>query len=417
MKRTASILLLALAINALHADLPFRQHRYDSWTVLQVPPHAIVFVGNSITDMHPWNEAFGGDPRIVNRGNSGALSIEVLENMDCWVKAKPDAVFLMIGTNDLGSGIAVEQVAQNIRAIVRRVRTESPHTRLFLQSILPARDQQLRTLATTCQANDSIWMIAQETPNTYYIDLYHPLLPIRDNRAFSYDRLHLTATGYQAWCQAIAPHVGLQHAYPASAPLLQHDGGLDGSNGMRATYFSLLPPKDGDILFFGDEMVKCGEWAELLHTSRIKNRGTGWGYGGCIATTRAMVAATLGKKQHKGLTCCLYTATDDVASDRNLALVELDYRQLAEQLLDLTPGSRLYVLGLMPASGDNTRIRAFNLWLKAFAEQNERIAYLDLHSLLADTLGQPSPLYIKDNYLYGKGYLQVAQALKSALGL
>ena len=51
---------------------------------------------------------------------------------------------------------------------------------------------------------------------------------------------------------------------------------------MRATYFSVLPYKqtDNDILFFGDGEVKTGEWNELLGNDHIKNRGSGWGYGG-----------------------------------------------------------------------------------------------------------------------------------------
>ena len=70
--------ILFSVLQGVMADEAFRNHRYDSWKVMKLPENAIVFVGNSITDMHVWTEAFGNDPRVVNRGNSGGYSFEVL---------------------------------------------------------------------------------------------------------------------------------------------------------------------------------------------------------------------------------------------------------------------------------------------------------------------------------------------------
>lgn len=89
----AAVMLLA-ALQIVHADEAFRKHRYDSWKVMSLPENAIVFVGNSITDMHLWSEAFGNDPRVVNRGNSGGLSHEVLANVESWVRFQPAKVFI-----------------------------------------------------------------------------------------------------------------------------------------------------------------------------------------------------------------------------------------------------------------------------------------------------------------------------------
>ena len=68
------ILAAAMIIAAMMpaaADLPFRLHRYDAFKATPTGNSSIVFMGNSITNMHEWREAFGNDPRIVNRGNSG----------------------------------------------------------------------------------------------------------------------------------------------------------------------------------------------------------------------------------------------------------------------------------------------------------------------------------------------------------
>ena len=61
--------LLLPAMSAL-ADGPFRQHRYNALTPLEVNEQSIVFLGNSITNMAEWREFFGNDPRIVNRAAS-----------------------------------------------------------------------------------------------------------------------------------------------------------------------------------------------------------------------------------------------------------------------------------------------------------------------------------------------------------
>ena len=75
MKKTLLSIIACLLTVAAWADGPFRNHRYDSFKVLEPAEGSIVFIGNSITDMHCWHEAFrtsnGDYLPIVNRGNSG----------------------------------------------------------------------------------------------------------------------------------------------------------------------------------------------------------------------------------------------------------------------------------------------------------------------------------------------------------
>lgn len=409
------LLFCCCCFDFTQADIPFRNHRFDSWTGLEMPKDAIVFVGNSITDMHNWGEAFGCDPRIVNRGNSGALSGEVLQNAMSWLQYHPANVFLMIGTNDLGSDTSEYAIVKNISALVELVREESPQTNLYLQSILPARNQKLRTLQTIQATNLMIRELAEQTSNVTYIDLYSTFLPILNNNLYSFDQLHLTAYGYKLWCDIISPFVGLKSVYPDDAEMLQQDAGLWGSHGMRATYFSLLPIQDDDILFFGDEMVKNGEWAELLHDTYVKNRGTGWGYGGSIALTSAMVDATFSGKTERPKTILLYTATDDVNGDNDLVEVELKYENLLKQIHKVAPDAQVVALTLMPTLDNNPRIVEFNTWLQKFAKTDSNLKVLDIYTMLALEDGTPNPEYIKDNYLYAKGYRVVADAIATIL--
>lgn len=409
------LLFCCCCFDFAQADIPFRNHRFDSWTGLEMPKDAIVFVGNSITDMHNWGEAFGCDPRIVNRGNSGALSGEVLQNAMSWLQYHPAKVFLMIGTNDLGSDTSEYAIVKNISALVELVREESPQTNLYLQSILPARNQKLRTLQTIQATNLMIRELAEQTSNVTYIDLYSTFLPILNDNLYSFDQLHLTAYGYKLWCDIISPFVGLKSVYPDNADTLQYDAGLWGSHGMRATYFSLLPVHGEDVLFFGDEMVKNGEWAELLHDTHLKNRGTGWGYGGSIALTSAMVNATFIGKKERPATILLYTATDDVNGNKPLEVVESDYTNLLEQIRKEAPYAQLIAMTLMPTHDNNPRIVEFNNWLKTLAENESNLKVLDIYAMLALDDGSPNLEYIKENYLYAKGYRVVADAIATIL--
>ena len=95
--RKIVLTLSCLCLGALSAfaDLPFRNHRYDGFKVLKVTPEHTVFVGNSITNMHEWWEAFG-NAKIINRGVSGAVSDEMLANLEGVVAGRPKQIFFKL---------------------------------------------------------------------------------------------------------------------------------------------------------------------------------------------------------------------------------------------------------------------------------------------------------------------------------
>ena len=416
-KHTLLLLCFIFALSAAFADGPFRAHRFDSFKNLPVDSTHIVFLGNSITDMHDWAEAFN-NPHILNRGVSGALSSEILENLDPIVSGHPKAVFLMIGTNDLGSGIAPAQVADNIRQIVKRFRKESPATKLYLQSILPS-TVGTRTLENERATNDLIRQIAQEY-EAVYIDLWDALFDICMDHNNTLDGLHLKASGCKIWCEIIDKYLGNKCVYPNKTFELQKYGDLWGSNAMRASYFSVLPVHQDDILFFGDEMVKCGEWRELLHGLDIKNRGTGWGYDGTsnsIATVKGLVDAVFCKisdASETPRTLLLYTGTGNVNSNEPLKSVETKYALLVRKMQLCAPNSKLYLVSLMPTENENDRIIQFNNFVQQMCDVSEQLEYIDIYTpLVKERVANPE--FFAGNYLMGQGYRLVAQLLGEQL--
>ena len=401
MKRNLLMLLACLSMLCAWADLPFRNHRYDSFKALEPAEGSIVFIGNSITDMHCWPEAFktseGKYLPIVNRGNSGTFSTEQSANIESYLKNKPKKVFMMIGTNDLASGgglsFSGEQILAYVKSMVKLIHKRSPETKVYLYSILNN---------TTGNRVREHWLHANKVVKEYvaqvnepwltYIDLYDKLIEVGNGGAWSYDKLHLTAGAYQVWCEAICSYLaegesyGVIPVYPPNALTAQNSGTMSGSNGMRATYFSLMPIEKEDVLVFGDEMVKNGEWQELLGNYNVKNRGTGWGYGGDIATTTKLVDATFastGVSKEAPKAIFLYTGTADANGSTALETVKSNYLALVNKIKAKAPSSVIYLMSLCPiknASTNTNRIAALNSYMQTLVGGN--VKYVDIYSSL-----------------------------------
>ncbi len=431
MKRLSTFLVALLCTAAaIFADEPFRNHRYDSFKILNVTSDNILFIGNSITDMHCWPEVFktstGEYLPIVNRGNSGTYSTEQSNNLESYINGKPKKVFMMIGTNDIatsgGLNFSPEQVLAYVKSMVARIHARSPQTKVYLYSILNNKTGN-RVEATWLKANQLTKAYAEATDKVTYIDLYDKLTNVANGGQWSYDNLHLTAGAYQAWAKEICQYLQedenftVSTVYPDNTLEKQNNGGLGGANGMRATYFSMLPISENDVLVFGDEFVKNGEWQELLGNPNVKNRGTGWGYGGDIATTSKLVDATYAntgveKKDAKAI--FLYTGTSDANGTTDLETVKANYKALVDKLKQKSPTSVIYVMSLCPTNnaGNNTnRISVLNAYLKTL----EGVKFVDFYNTLLNGSVANTKYFYPSNYLGALGYVEMAQAMKEAL--
>ena len=416
------------------ADEPFRNHRYDSFKVLETNNESIVFIGNSITDMHCWPEAFKtSDGRylpIVNRGNSGTYSTEQSNNLESYIAGKPKKVFMMIGTNDIatsgGLNFSGEQVLQYVKSMVDRIHMRSPETKIYLYSILNNKTNN-RVEATWLHTNKIVkeYVEAQDVEWLTYIDLYDKLTGVAQGGVWSYDYLHLTAAAYKVWCETICEYLAegedytVTTVYPDNTSSVQKNGSLNGAHGMRATYFSMMPMSSDDVLVFGDEFVKNGEWQELLGNPNVKNRGTGWGYGGDIATTSKLVDATFastGVTKEAPKAIFIYTGTGDCNGSTAIATVKSSYKTLVDKVAAKAPTSKIYLLALCPtnnATTNTSRIKVLNDYLKTLESDN--ITFIDTYTPLLNGSVANTKYFYPSNYLGGLGYVKMANLMKDAL--
>ena len=434
MKKITTILCLLLMATIALADEPFRNHRYDSFKVLETNNESIVFIGNSITDMHCWPEAFKtSDGRylpIVNRGNSGTYSTEQSNNLESYIAGKPKKVFMMIGTNDIatsgGLNFSGEQVLQYVKSMVDRIHMRSPQTKIYLYSILNNKTNN-RVEATWLHTNKIVkeYVEAQDVEWLTYIDLYDKLTGVAQGGVWSYDYLHLTAAAYKVWCETICEYLAegedytVTTVYPDNTSSVQKNGSLNSAHGMRATYFSMMPMSSDDVLVFGDEFVKNGEWQELLGNPNVKNRGTGWGYGGDIATTSKLVDATFastGVTKEAPKAIFIYTGTGDCNGSTAIATVKSSYKTLVDKVAAKAPTSKIYLLALCPtnnATTNTSRIKVLNDYLKTL--ESENITFIDTYTPLLNGSVANTMYFYPSNYLGGLGYVKMANLMKDAL--
>lgn len=169
----------------------------------------IVFLGNSITDGGEWSELFQ-NKHCKNRGISGDVCDGVLDRLETITKGQPAKVFLMIGINDLGRGGDPDTVAMKTRQIVKRIKAESPRTKIYIQSVLPTNDYYGLFGGHTARwedipvTNNLLRQIAEDEGVTY-IDLFSLFADEEGkmNIKYSNDGLHLTGKGYLIWRDAV----------------------------------------------------------------------------------------------------------------------------------------------------------------------------------------------------------------------
>jgi len=135
---------------------------------------------------------------------------------------------MMIGTNDLARGIAVDSILKNILIMAGYLQQESPATALYVQSILPVNDvfgkfpthtkngEKINALNKLLEKESSSHHYRYINLHDYFIDSNGKM-----NTLYSNDGLHLLGTGYALWKHLIYPYVYNLNEKPSLIPLPQ----------------------------------------------------------------------------------------------------------------------------------------------------------------------------------------------------
>jgi lysophospholipase L1-like esterase len=174
------------------------------------PKNAVLFIGSS--SIRIWKDLAADFPnvKVINRGFGGSQIADSTRYVDRIVTPyKPRMVVLYAGDNDLAAGKTPEQVFDDYKAFVARVRQGVPSARIAFISIKPS-PSRASLLDAMRQVNAMVKDYAARNKNLVYIDVFTPMLQ-PDGQArgelFGPDNLHMNRSGYELWRGIVAPYL------------------------------------------------------------------------------------------------------------------------------------------------------------------------------------------------------------------
>ena len=189
------------------------QTKYRHLNQVSVVEPDILFIGDSIVEYYPLQELFGNAKTIVNRGIRGYQTGLLLENLDAHLYGGAvDKIVLLIGTNDIGKDVPLNEALNNLEAIIQSISRDYPLTEIKLLSILPVNEGEEYKQTVYIRTNEKIqeWNQAYQELASAYMQV--EFVPVFDSLAdqagqlkkdHTTDGLHLSVAGYQVLTKAL----------------------------------------------------------------------------------------------------------------------------------------------------------------------------------------------------------------------
>lgn len=213
------LLILAFILSSTIgiAQKKYSTHYYNLKEIYAQSPDTqdeIIFVGNSITEGGKWTVMFP-DVNAINRGISGDVSDGILNRLQEITSSQPKKVFLMIGTNDLARGKSVEYIVKNTTLIITQIKSASPETRIYLQSVLPYNPTVGKKFSGHKSKQQKVLVLnklLKKLARKNKITLINTHRKFRNAKGllikeFTYDGLHLNPQGYTHWTKVLHKYV------------------------------------------------------------------------------------------------------------------------------------------------------------------------------------------------------------------
>ena len=193
------------------------QTKYRELNQISLLEPDMIFIGDSIVEYYPLQELLGTAKTIVNRGIRGYQTGLLLDNLDAHLYGDAvDQIVLLIGTNDIGKDIPMNEALDNLEGVIQSLNRDYPLSQIKLVSILPVNEGEEYKQTVYIRTNEKIreWNQAYETLASAYMQV--DFLPIYDSltnsegqlkSAYTTDGLHLSVAGYQALSDALKTYL------------------------------------------------------------------------------------------------------------------------------------------------------------------------------------------------------------------
>lgn len=146
---------------------------------------------------------------IINKGVSGDWAFKAINRFDQDVIClNPNALVLLIGTNDLGNGQPIDGIVKNIELMVKRATEEN--ISVIICSILPVRNEYVANHPSKdiVFINSELYRLSCEY-EVDYVDFYSNLIDGNGflKAEFTSDGLHPNRTGYLRMSKILFPYL------------------------------------------------------------------------------------------------------------------------------------------------------------------------------------------------------------------
>lgn len=185
---------------------PYRVLRQGMFALSKIDSAPVVMLGDSLTEGAQWAE-ITGCPFLANRGIGADDSAGVARRLDEVIKLRPAAVFLMIGVNDVASGVPTTTIIDNVQQTIATLSRAG--ARVYLTLVLPVAESYRRKINPKIDELNAAYREIAEQANVTLIDFRAGTRTeagnLRDE--LTVDGIHLTPDGYRLWRDAIEPFV------------------------------------------------------------------------------------------------------------------------------------------------------------------------------------------------------------------
>ena len=184
----------------------------------------VSFVGDSLTQgMQMYDTGLPGamfcayrgvGPNAIVNGTSCKRADGVAEvPLDALTAQQPKAVYLLLGTNVLGTDSDYTSFLTYYRLMLDMISQALPNTKIYVQSITPVRPEVSKKSSglykeRLCEINDALSAIALEKGCTF-LNLWEALADENGDLIEEYaqpDGYHLLPAGYDAWVDYLCTH-------------------------------------------------------------------------------------------------------------------------------------------------------------------------------------------------------------------